>query len=124
MGATANPPDRSKIRAGSIGLPVFDTECKVVDLETGGDLPTGKEGEICIKDYQVMQGYRKNAEETSEVLKSEWLYTGDIGKKDEDGYFYITDRKKDMIIYKGYNVYPRELRRYCSSIGRWNNARW
>lgn len=109
MGATANPPDRSKIRAGSIGLPVFDTECKVVDLETGGDLPSGKEGEICIKGPQVMQGYWKNAEETSEVLKSEWLYTGDIGKKDEDGYFYITDRKKDMIIYKGYNVYPREL---------------
>lgn len=109
MGATANPPDRSKIRQGSVGIPVFDTECKIVDLETGEDLPPGKEGEICIKGPQVMQGYWNKPEETADVLKEGWLYTGDIGKEDEDGYFYITDRKKDMIIYKGYNVYPREL---------------
>ena len=56
-----------------------------------------------------MKGYWNNPEETAEVLKNGWLYSGDIGKEDEDGYFYITDRKKDMIIYKGYNVYPREL---------------
>ncbi len=109
MGATANPPDRSKIRVGSVGLPVFDTECKVVDPETGKDLPPNHEGEICIKGPQVMKGYWNKPEETAEVLKGDWLYTGDIGKEDEDGYFYITDRKKDMIIYKGYNVYPREL---------------
>ena len=109
MGATANPPDRAHIRQGSVGLPVFDTECKVVDLASGEDLPPGKEGEICIKGPQVMQGYWNKPEETAEVLKDGWLYTGDIGKEDEDGYFYITDRKKDMIIYKGYNVYPREL---------------
>jgi long-chain acyl-CoA synthetase len=109
MGATANPPDRDNIRQGSVGIPVFDTECKVVDLETGEDLPPGKEGEICIKGPQVMQGYWNNEAATAEVLKDDWLYTGDIGKMDEDGYFYITDRKKDMIIYKGYNVYPREL---------------
>jgi long-chain acyl-CoA synthetase len=109
MGATSNPPERSQIRPGSVGIPVFDTECKVVDLETGEDLPPGKEGEICIKGPQVMQGYWNNPEETAEVLKDGWLYSGDIGKEDEDGYFYITDRKKDMIIYKGYNVYPREL---------------
>jgi long-chain acyl-CoA synthetase len=109
MGATSNPPERSKIRPGSVGIPVFDTECKVVDLETGEDLPPGKEGEICIKGPQVMQGYWNNSEETAEVLKDGWLYSGDIGREDEDGYFYITDRKKDMILYKGYNVYPREL---------------
>ena len=109
MGATANPPDRAHIRQGSVGIPVFDTECKVVDLASGEDLPPGKEGEICIKGPQVMQGYWNKPEETAEVLKDGWLYTGDIGKEDEDGYFYITDRKKDMIIYKGYNVYPREL---------------
>jgi long-chain acyl-CoA synthetase len=109
MGATSCPPERSKIRPGSVGIPVFDTECKVVDLETGEDLPPGKEGEICIKGPQVMQGYWNKPEETAEVLKDNWLYSGDIGKMDEDGYFYITDRKKDMIIYKGYNVYPREL---------------
>ena len=109
MGATANPPDRANIRQGSVGIPVFDTECKVVDLETGEDLPPGKEGEICIKGPQVMQGYWNKPEATAEVLKDDWLYTGDIGKMDEDGYFFITDRKKDMIIYKGYNVYPREL---------------
>ena len=109
MGATANPPDRSKIRIGSVGLPVFDTECKVVDPETGKDLPPNHEGEICIKGPQVMKGYWNKPEETAQVLKGDWLYTGDIGKEDEDGYFYITDRKKDMIIYKGYNVYPREL---------------
>jgi len=109
MGATSNPPSRSMSRPGSVGIPVFDTECKVVDLETGEDLPPGKEGEICIKGPQVMQGYWNKPEATAEVLKDGWLYSGDIGKEDEDGYFYITDRKKDMIIYKGYNVYPREL---------------
>jgi long-chain acyl-CoA synthetase len=109
MGATANPPDRSRIRPGSVGVPVFDTECKVVDLITGEELGPGQEGEICIKGPQVMQGYWNKPEETAAVLKAEWLHTGDIGRQDEDGYFYITDRKKDMIIYKGYNVYPREL---------------
>ena len=109
MGATANPPGRESIRVGSVGLPVFDTECKVVDLVTGEDLPPGSEGEICIKGPQVMQGYWQRQEATDDVLKDGWLLTGDIGREDEDGYFFITDRKKDMIIYKGYNVYPREL---------------
>jgi long-chain acyl-CoA synthetase len=109
MGATANPPDRRAIRHGSVGLPIFDTEMKVVDVTTGETLPPGKEGEICIRGPQVMQGYWKNPEATAEVLRDGWLLTGDIGREDEDGFFYVTDRKKDLIIYKGYNVYPREI---------------
>ncbi len=109
LAATMNPPFRAGIRVGSVGIPLFDTECKVVDIHTEVDLPPGAEGEICIRGPQVMLGYWKKPEETSEVLKDGWLFTGDIGREDEDGYFYITDRKKDMIIYKGYNVYPREV---------------
>jgi long-chain acyl-CoA synthetase len=109
MGATANPPITELTKAGSVGIPVFDTECKVVDPNSGKELPPGQEGEICIKGPQVMAGYWNQPEATAEVLKDGWLYTGDIGKEDEDGHFYITDRKKDMIIYKGFNVYPREI---------------
>jgi len=127
MGATANPPDRSALRVGSVGLPVFDTECKVVDAETGADLPPGSHGEICIRGPQVMKGYWNKPGETANVLKDGWLHTGDIGKEDEDGFFFITDRKKDMIIYKGYNVYPREIEevffthpdvQQCAVVGR------
>ncbi len=109
MGATANPPIRALTRFGSVGLPVADTELKVVDVVTGEDLPPGSEGEICIRGPQVMAGYWQRPEATAEVIKDGWLQSGDIGREDEDGYFYITDRKKDMIIYKGYNVYPREI---------------
>jgi len=109
MGAVANPAIRELTRAGSVGLPIFDTECKVVNPETGEDLSPGQEGEICIKGPQVMVGYWNRPEATADVLKDGWLFTGDIGKEDEDGYLYITDRKKDLILYKGYNVYPREL---------------
>jgi len=109
MGATANPPLPELTKAGSVGLPVFDTECRVADPDTGAELPPGREGELCIKGPQVMRGYWRRPEATAEVLKDGWLYTGDIGREDEDGYFFITDRKKDMIIYKGYNVYPREI---------------
>lgn len=109
MGATANPPIREMTKAGSVGIPVADTECRVVDPATGAELPPGHEGEVCIKGPQVMIGYWNRPEATAAVLKDGWLHTGDIGKEDEDGYFFITDRIKDMIIYKGYNVYPREL---------------
>jgi len=95
---------------GSIGLPLPDTDVKIVDLETGEkELPPGEEGEVIIRGPQVMAGYWKKPEETAKVLKNGWLYTGDIGKMDEDGFFYIVDRKKDMIITEGFNVYPREI---------------
>ncbi|MBU2648023.1 AMP-binding protein [bacterium] len=131
MGATSNPPQRNAIRLGSVGLPVFDTEVKITDITTGEDLPQGAEGEICIKGPQVMQGYWNRPDATAEVLKNGWLYTGDIGRMDEDGFVFITDRLKDMIIYKGYNVYPRELEEIifthpaveqCAVVGRPDSA--
>jgi len=107
-----NPLDKSMktVKIGSIGIPWPDTDAKIMDLETGEkELVLGEIGELVVKGPQVMKGYWKMPEETAEVLRDGWLYTGDIGKMDEDGYFYITDRKKDLIKYKGYSVYPREL---------------
>jgi long-chain acyl-CoA synthetase len=99
-----------KRKIGSIGLPRPDTDSKIVDLETGErDLPPGEEGELCIRGPQVMQGYWNRPDETLKALRNGWLYTGDIAKMDEEGYFFIVDRKKDMIICGGYNVYPREI---------------
>ncbi len=107
-----NPLDRSlkTVRVGSIGLPWPDTEAKIMDIETGTtELGTGETGELVVKGPQVMRGYWKISQESADVLRDGWLYTGDIGKMDEDGYFYITDRKKDLIKHKGYSVYPREI---------------
>lgn len=110
MGCACNPPSRESFRMGSVGLPMQDTEIKLVDLETGEqEMAQGEVGEICIKGPQVMRGYWNKPEETAMVLRDGWLYTGDMGKFDDDGYLYIVDRKKDMLIYKGYNVYPRDL---------------
>ncbi len=96
-------------KPGSIGLPLPTVECKIEDLETGEALPPGKAGELCIRGPQLMQGYLNRPEETAETLKDGWLHTGDIAYMDEEGYFFIVDRKKDMIISGGYNVYPREV---------------
>jgi long-chain acyl-CoA synthetase len=107
-----NPLDKTMktVKVGSIGLPMPDTDAKIVDIETGEkELPPGEIGELVVKGPQVMKGYWKMHEETANILRNGWLYTGDIGKMDEDGYFYITDRKKDLIKYKDYSVYPREL---------------
>ncbi|WP_028313430.1 long-chain-fatty-acid--CoA ligase [Desulfatibacillum aliphaticivorans] len=109
MGATCNPPIKGQTRAGSVGLPIFDTEIIITDPASGDELPIGEEGEICIKGPQVMQGYWGRPEATAEVLKDGWLRTGDIGRMDDDGFLFITDRIKDLILYKGYNVYPRQL---------------
>jgi long-chain acyl-CoA synthetase len=103
-------PFAGKRKVGSIGLPRPDTDAKIVDLESGEkDLPPGEEGELCIRGPQVMKGYWNRPEETAKSLRGGWLYTGDIARMDEEGSFYIVDRKKDMIICSGYNVYPREI---------------
>lgn len=94
---------------GSIGVPWPDTDAKVVDMNTGEDIPIGEVGEIVIKGPQVMKGYWNNEEETKHVLRDGWIYTDDLGYMDEDGFFYIVDRKDDMIIAGGYNIYPREI---------------
>ncbi|AIJ21001.1 class I adenylate-forming enzyme family protein [Amycolatopsis methanolica] len=111
MGATINPAFRSGLRKqGSVGVPVFDTEVKIVPLEGGEEpVPEGEQGEVCIRGPQVMAGYHNRPDETAAVLVDGWLHTGDIGVLDKDGYLSIVDRKKDMLLYKGYNVYPREL---------------
>jgi long-chain acyl-CoA synthetase len=97
-------------KVGSVGLPVSDTLARIVDLEDGiTDMPVGERGELIVKGPQVMRGYRGKAEETASTLRDGWCYTGDIATMDEDGYFYIVDRKKDMIISGGYNVYPRDI---------------
>jgi long-chain acyl-CoA synthetase len=106
---TTNP-FGGKTKVGSIGLPMPDTEIKIVDLVDGvKEVPLGESGELLIKGPQVTSGYYKMPEETAKTIRDGWLYTGDIGKMDEDGYFYIVDRKKDMIIAGGYNIYPREI---------------
>jgi long-chain acyl-CoA synthetase len=107
-----NPVDKTMrtVRVGSIGLPLPDTDARIVDVETGEKtLEAGETGELTVKGPQVMKGYWRKPEETALVLRGGWLLTGDIAKMDQDGYFYITDRKKDLIKYKDYSVYPREL---------------
>jgi long-chain acyl-CoA synthetase len=97
---------------GSIGIPVPDTDAKIVDLETGAELPIGGEqpGELCVRGPQVMKGYWNRPEETADTIDADgWLHTGDICKTDADGYFYVVDRKKDMIIASGFKVLPRDV---------------
>lgn len=96
-------------REGSIGLPLPNTEAAVVDPATRQPLPAGEIGELAVRGPQVMRGYWQREAETQQVLQEGWLYTGDMAKMDADGYFYIVDRKKDMIIAGGFNIYPREI---------------
>ncbi len=95
-------------KKGSIGLPLPSVDAKVVDDE-GRPLPVGETGELVVKGPNVMLGYWNRPEETAQTLKDGWLFTGDVARMDEEGYFYIVDRKKDMIIAGGYNIYPREV---------------
>lgn len=96
-------------KKGSIGVPWPDTDAAIFSLETSEPLPPNEIGEIVVKGPQVMKGYWNKPEETEQVLRDGWLFTGDLGYMDEDGYFYVVDRKKDMIIAGGYNIYPREI---------------
>jgi len=96
-------------KAGSIGVPIPNTDARVVDPQTRKPLPVGEIGELAISGPQVMQGYWQMEDETRKVLQEGWLFTGDMAKMDEDGYFFIVDRKKDMIISGGFNIYPREV---------------
>ncbi|WP_227001825.1 long-chain-fatty-acid--CoA ligase [Virgibacillus necropolis] len=108
--ATHRNPVTGLRKPGSIGIPVPNTDSKIVDMETGTkELPVGEEGELVIKGPQVMKGYWKNPDETASVLRDGWFYTGDIARMDENGYFYIVGRKKDLIIAGGYNIYPVEV---------------
>jgi long-chain acyl-CoA synthetase len=108
--ATHANPINGENKDGSIGLPMPSVECRIVDAEKGEEeLPVGGIGELVIKSPTVMDGYWQMPAETENTLRNGWLFTGDIARMDEDGYFYIEDRKKDMIIAGGYNVYPREV---------------
>jgi len=105
--ASFNHPDRER-KTGSIGTPIEGVEMKAVD-EDGNEVAQGEVGEIVIKGHNVMKGYWNQPDATKESIKDGWFYTGDMGKVDEDGYFFIVDRKKELIIRGGYNVYPREI---------------
>ncbi|HEX4221501.1 MAG TPA: AMP-binding protein [Pseudonocardiaceae bacterium] len=112
MGAVTGHAHRSGLRkVGSVGTPAADTRIKIVPLDGSSEepLPANTEGEICLRGPQVMAGYYQRPEETAAAIVDGWLHTGDIGLLDDDGYLFIVDRKKDMLLYKGYNVYPREL---------------
>ncbi|HZR44676.1 MAG TPA: AMP-binding protein [Ktedonobacteraceae bacterium] len=102
--------DPKLIKVETIGLPVHDTEQKIVDIETGTrELGVGEEGELIIRGPQIMRGYWKAPEATAETIRDDWLYTGDIGWRDEQGYVTITDRKKELIKYKGFSVAPAQV---------------
>ncbi|MEN2467629.1 long-chain-fatty-acid--CoA ligase [Ornithinibacillus sp. FSL M8-0202] len=95
--------------SGSIGVPWPDTDAKILNMETYEEVEAGEIGELAVKGPQIMMGYWNRPEDTENTLKDGWLLTGDLGYMDENGYFFIVDRKKDMIIAGGYNIYPREV---------------
>jgi long-chain acyl-CoA synthetase len=114
--ATHANPIKGENRAGSIGIPLPNVDCRIVDAEMGEkDMPVGEIGELIMRSPSVMQGYWQMPTETANTLRDGWLYSGDIARMDEEGYFYIEDRKKDMIIAGGYNVYPREVEEVLTS---------
>ncbi len=104
---TKNPLDRTR-KAGSIGLPIHDVQVSIQD-DAGKQLGPNEIGELCVRGGNVMLGYWKQPDETAKVMRGDWLLTGDIGYRDVEGYYFITDRKKDMLLVNGINVYPREI---------------
>ena len=114
--ASCVTPYLGKWKQGSTGMPLPDVVVRIADVETGeGDMPAGKEGEIVIHAPQLMVGYWNKPEETRDMLRGDWLYTGDIGYMDEDGYLFITSRKKDLIKPSGFQVWPREVEEAINS---------
>lgn len=101
-------PLRGERKPGSIGVPIANVEVSIQD-DAGNILGPGETGEVCVRGGNVMMGYWNQPEETAKAMRNGWLLTGDIGHRDTDGYFYITDRKKDMLLVNGINVYPREI---------------
>ena len=106
---THGNPIHGERRVGSIGVPVPGTDARIVDLATGEPLPPGQEGELEVRGPQVMLGYWNRPAETAEMMHDGWLRTGDISRMDSDGYFYVVDRRKDMIDASGFKVFPREV---------------
>jgi long-chain acyl-CoA synthetase len=105
--ASFNHPERER-KPGSIGTPVAGVDMKLVG-EDGGEVPPGEVGEVAIRGHNVMKGYWRRPEATADAIRDGWFHTGDLARVDDDGYFFIVDRKKDMLIRGGYNVYPREV---------------
>ena len=109
-GLACSTPSIDRVKPGSVGLPMPNTSLRIVDVETGRkSLPIGETGEVVISGPQVMEGYLGKPQETAETLRDGWLFTGDVGYLDEEGWLFIKDRKKDLILASGYNVYPKEV---------------
>ena len=105
--ASFNVPEKPR-KPGSIGYPVWGVELCIVD-DADRELPDGERGEICIRGHNIMKGYLGRPDATRETLRGGWFHSGDVGYRDEDGCYWIVDRKKDMILRGGFNVYPREV---------------
>jgi acyl-CoA synthetase (AMP-forming)/AMP-acid ligase II len=107
---TGNPEETAFTRIGSVGVCIPNTECKIVDIATGAELPPGERGEICARGPQIMHGYLNRPDATAGAIDAEgWFHTGDVGYADSDGYFYVVDRVKELIKYNAYQVAPAEL---------------
>jgi fatty-acyl-CoA synthase len=114
-GVTVLPAHDALRKLGSAGLPVVHAEVRVVDADDR-PLPAGEVGEVCVRGPQVMRGYWRNPEATAEALRGGWLHTGDLGRLDDDGYLFVVDRAKDMLISGGLNVYPAEIERVLAGL--------